>query len=217
MKKTYTTTEALDYVTEPTDSEPKSDGSVTESASDDDVEFQLTSDSNSSSDSTQSEELDDTKETADPMWTSKKMDSTGHPLTPRRYTTKSTGCAPEVNQGHRVVRDMTDGLEGHTVTTDNFFTSYALAEELLKKKIALVGTIQRNKPELPPHLLQTRARAPRSSEYAFRKTTTAVSYVPKWGKNAFAEHQALRARCEWRGAPEACDDNGLQPVQRSCR
>ncbi|KAK7130472.1 hypothetical protein R3I93_019962 [Phoxinus phoxinus] len=368
MKKTYTTTEAIDYLTEPTDSEPESDGSVTESASDDDVEFQLTSDSNSSSDSTQSEELDDTQETADPMWTSKNGlhwsptnaktlryvpakvlrpgpthyatarivdprsafqllfteemvklivdrtnlqgrrsetdwinvdateveaylgvlilagvyksrnestqwdDHTGRPIfratMPHRnlqkfisnvrfddrltrpghyrddklaafrpiwdkwlyrlpllfnpgvdvcvdeqlvgfrgrcifrqyipskpakygikiwvtsdvstsyawkmqiYAGKSAGCAPEVKQGQRVVRDMTDGLEGHTVTTDNFFTSYALAEELLKKK-----------KELPPHLLQTRARAPRSSEFAFRKTTTAVSYVPKRGKN----------------------------------
>ncbi|KAK7156026.1 hypothetical protein R3I94_006179 [Phoxinus phoxinus] len=71
MKKTYTTTEAIDYLTELTDSEPESDGSVTESASDDAVEFQLNSDSNSSSDSTQSDELDDTEETADPMWTSK--------------------------------------------------------------------------------------------------------------------------------------------------
>lgn len=99
------------------------------------------------------------------------------------YGGKSAGCAPEVNQGQRVVRDMTDGLEGHTVTTDNLFTSYALAEELLKRKTALVGTIRRNKPELPPHLLQTRARPPRSSEFVFRKTTTAVSYVPKRGEN----------------------------------
>lgn len=28
---------------------------------------------------------------------------------------------------------MTEGLQGNTVTCDNFFTSYALAEELLKE------------------------------------------------------------------------------------
>lgn len=37
---------------------------------------------------------------------------------------------------------------------DNFFTSFALAEELLIRKIVVVGTIWRNKPEHPPELLQ---------------------------------------------------------------
>ncbi|XP_042611078.1 piggyBac transposable element-derived protein 1-like [Cyprinus carpio] len=72
---------------------------------------------------------------------------------------------------------------GNTVTCDNFFTSYGLAEELLKRKMALVGTIRRNKPELPPQLLQIKHRALLSSLFAFTKTHTAVSYVPKQGKN----------------------------------
>ncbi|XP_044045463.1 piggyBac transposable element-derived protein 4-like [Siniperca chuatsi] len=99
------------------------------------------------------------------------------------YTGKSEGSAPEVNQGKRVVLDMTDGLQGHTVTCDNFFTSYALAEELLKRKMAMVGTIRKNKPELPPKLLQFRQRAPLSSLFAFTRTHTAVSYIPKRRKN----------------------------------
>ncbi|KAJ8349439.1 hypothetical protein SKAU_G00245690 [Synaphobranchus kaupii] len=49
--------------------------------------------------------------------------------------------------------------------------------------MALVGTIRRNKPELPPNLLQTRQRAILSSVFAFTKSHTAVSYVPKRGKN----------------------------------
>ncbi|KAJ8383623.1 hypothetical protein AAFF_G00215940 [Aldrovandia affinis] len=49
--------------------------------------------------------------------------------------------------------------------------------------MALVGTIRRNKAELPPILLQTRERATLSSVFAFTKTHAAVSYVPKRGRN----------------------------------
>ncbi|XP_038568008.1 piggyBac transposable element-derived protein 3-like [Micropterus salmoides] len=99
------------------------------------------------------------------------------------YTGKTAGSPPEVDRGKRVVLDLTEGLEGNTVTCDNFLTSYALAEELLKRKLALVGKIGKNKPELPPQLLQTNQRAPQSSLFAFTRTHTAVSYIPKKGKN----------------------------------
>ncbi|KAL3997113.1 hypothetical protein ACER0C_009769 [Sarotherodon galilaeus] len=99
------------------------------------------------------------------------------------YTGKSPGSSREVNQGMRVVLQLTEGLQGHTVTCDNFFTSFSLAEELLRRKLALVGTIRRNKPELPPQLVQLRQRKILSSLFAFTKTTMAVSYMPKRGKN----------------------------------
>jgi len=62
--------------------------------------------------------------------------------------------------GQCVALEMTEGLQGITVTCDNFFTTYPLAQELLKRKIALVGTVRKNKPELqvkaelpsPPYL-----------------------------------------------------------------
>nr|XP_033472352.1 piggyBac transposable element-derived protein 4-like [Epinephelus lanceolatus]XP_033472354.1 piggyBac transposable element-derived protein 4-like [Epinephelus lanceolatus] len=99
------------------------------------------------------------------------------------YTGRSPGAEREVNQGMRVVLELTEGLEGHTVTMDNFFTSFPLAEELRKRKMTLVGTLRKNKPELPPQLLQTRLREPLSSVFAFTRTQTAVSYVPKRGRN----------------------------------
>ncbi|KAJ8393021.1 hypothetical protein AAFF_G00069250 [Aldrovandia affinis] len=82
-----------------------------------------------------------------------------------------------------VVLDMTQGLRGHNITCDNFFTSYDLGQELLKKKLTMVGTVRKNKPELPSALLDTKDRAPLSSKFAFTETTTTVSYCPKKRKN----------------------------------
>ncbi|XP_052381967.1 piggyBac transposable element-derived protein 4-like isoform X2 [Oncorhynchus keta] len=82
----------------------------------------------------------------------------------------------------QVVLDVTDGLRGHNVTCDNFFTSYELSQQLLKRKITMVGTVRKNKPdELPPALLATRVREAFSSKFA--STTTLVSYLPKRNKN----------------------------------
>ncbi len=98
------------------------------------------------------------------------------------YTGKAVGAAPEVQQRRRVVLGLTEGLHG-TITTDNFFMSYGLVEELLSRRLALVGTIRRNKPELPPILLSLKQRRIFSSLFAFRRTAAAVSYMPKSGKN----------------------------------
>ncbi|KAJ4947870.1 hypothetical protein JOQ06_009901, partial [Pogonophryne albipinna] len=68
--------------------------------------------------------------------------------------------------------------------TADVATSYAWrCQELLKKKVALVGTIRANKPELPPKLKQTKQRAVLSSVFAFTTTTTAVSYIPRRGRH----------------------------------
>ncbi|XP_049323545.1 piggyBac transposable element-derived protein 4-like [Astyanax mexicanus] len=99
------------------------------------------------------------------------------------YTGKSATGVPEKNQGKRVVLDMTKGLRGHNITCDNFFTSYDLAQELLKRKLTMVGTVRKNKPELPLALLGTKDRAPLSSKFAFSERTTVVSYCPKKNKN----------------------------------
>ncbi|KAL1279369.1 hypothetical protein QQF64_026042 [Cirrhinus molitorella] len=59
------------------------------------------------------------------------------------YTGKPPGGAPERDQGMRVVLQMSEGLQGHNITCDNFFTSYRLGEELLKRKITMLGTIKK--------------------------------------------------------------------------
>ncbi|XP_071319707.1 piggyBac transposable element-derived protein 4-like [Trachinotus anak] len=65
------------------------------------------------------------------------------------YTGKPDGGAPEKNQGMRAVLDMSQGLSGHNMTCDNFFTSHKLGQELLKRKLTMVGTIQKKKVRAP--------------------------------------------------------------------
>jgi hypothetical protein len=65
------------------------------------------------------------------------------------------------------------------MSRDNFFTSYELSQQLVKRKITMVGTVKKNKPELPPALLATRGREAYSSKFVFTPTTTLVSYLQK--------------------------------------
>ncbi|XP_041729377.2 piggyBac transposable element-derived protein 4-like, partial [Coregonus clupeaformis] len=99
------------------------------------------------------------------------------------YTGKATCGGPEKNQGMRVVLDLTQGLRGHNVTCDNFFTSYELARQLLTRNVTVVGTVRKNKPELPQALLASKDRLLFSSKFAFTPTTALVSYLPKKNKN----------------------------------
>ncbi|XP_025760986.1 piggyBac transposable element-derived protein 4-like [Oreochromis niloticus] len=99
------------------------------------------------------------------------------------YTGKLPGGASEKNQGMRVVLQMSEGLQGHNITCDNFFTSYWLGGELQKRKLTMLGTIRRNKPELPSEILKMQGRSLHSSLFVFTEKATVVSYCPKKNKN----------------------------------
>uniref|UniRef100_A0A669C9C5 PiggyBac transposable element-derived protein domain-containing protein n=1 Tax=Oreochromis niloticus TaxID=8128 RepID=A0A669C9C5_ORENI len=99
------------------------------------------------------------------------------------YTGKPDGGAPEKNQGTRVVLDLTQGFSGHNITCDNFFTSHKLGQEVLKRKLTMVGTIRKNKSELPPQLMTMKNRPVKSSKFVYTADTSLVSYVPKKGEN----------------------------------
>ncbi|KRZ73174.1 PiggyBac transposable element-derived protein 4, partial [Trichinella papuae] len=79
----------------------------------------------------------------------------------------------------RAVLHLTAGLKGNNVTCDNFFTSHELAMQLLKKKLTILGTIKKNKPELPQELLELRGRAVHSSKFVFTEQCTVVSNISK--------------------------------------
>ncbi|XP_036006053.1 piggyBac transposable element-derived protein 4-like [Fundulus heteroclitus] len=109
--------------------------------------------------------------------------NTSYALNMQVYTGKPVGGAPEKNQGTRVVLDMAQGLRGQNITCDNFFTNYNLGQELLKRKLPMVGTVRKNRAELHAELLVIKDRAPQSSMFAFTDTTALVSYCPKKSKN----------------------------------
>ncbi|XP_046396726.1 uncharacterized protein LOC124163702 [Ischnura elegans] len=70
------------------------------------------------------------------------------------------------------------------VTYDNWFSSTALSNDLLQnQKLTTVGTIRKNKKEIPPEFLRTKNREVHSSIFGFAKNlTTLVSYVPNKNK-----------------------------------
>ena len=47
----------------------------------------------------------------------------------------------------------------------------------------MVGTVRKNKADLPPALLESKGRQVLSSRFAFTPTTTLVSYLAKKNKN----------------------------------
>jgi len=95
------------------------------------------------------------------------------------YTGKIEGKA-EANQGRRVVMDLVEGLPtGLGVVTDNFFTSISLAEMLKKKNMTLLGTLRKNRVEVPKEVLPNKHRKIHSSMFLQADDVTLVSYVPK--------------------------------------
>lgn len=68
------------------------------------------------------------------------------------------------------------------VTADNWFSSVPLAELLLKKGLTYLGTLKKNKREIPPEFQPHKTRAINSSIYGFTKDLTLLSYVPKKDK-----------------------------------
>ena len=100
------------------------------------------------------------------------------------YTGRRPQEARETNQGERVVLELCKGLKGsgRNVTCDNFFTSLNLIQKLKKDTITLLGTVRKNRVELPPELVNVKGRQALSSLFAFHKDATIVSYCPKKGK-----------------------------------
>lgn len=67
------------------------------------------------------------------------------------------------------------------VTMDNWFSSSDLAEKLLQKNLTMVGTLRKNKSDIPPEFLKKKKNVP-SSDFAFDENKTLVSFSPKPNK-----------------------------------
>ncbi|KAJ8935050.1 hypothetical protein NQ318_006980 [Aromia moschata] len=82
------------------------------------------------------------------------------------------------------------------VTFANWFSGYPLLGTIQ----ATVGTIRKNKKEIPPQLLACQNREAKSSQCAFQQDVTLISYIPKKGKNVLlisTLHHGKQWRCIW--------------------
>lgn len=68
------------------------------------------------------------------------------------------------------------------ITADNWFSSVELANELLKHDLTYVGTLKKNKTEIPPEFKPNKSREVDTSLYGFTDDLTLLSHVPKKSK-----------------------------------
>lgn len=65
------------------------------------------------------------------------------------------------------------------LTGDNWFSSIELLNELKRVGITYVGTLRKNKREIPPAFLQTKQQLTNTSKFGFTHDNTLVSFIPK--------------------------------------
>jgi hypothetical protein len=108
-----------------------------------------------------------------------------YPLKGEIYVGRQPNADPEesakFNQPQQLVKRLVNPWKqsGRNITCDNYFTSVPLALDLLALRTTLVGTMRKNKADIPPQLQASRGRAVNSSLFGFTDQMTLVSYVPK--------------------------------------
>ncbi|XP_022824855.1 piggyBac transposable element-derived protein 4 [Spodoptera litura] len=65
------------------------------------------------------------------------------------------------------------------VTADNWFSSIELVDQLSSRKLTYVGTLKKNKREIPKEFQPKKQREVNSTLFGFTSTKTLCSYVPK--------------------------------------
>lgn len=97
------------------------------------------------------------------------------------------------NSPFDVVMRLSEPLHGtgRNIVADNWFSSVPLVQELKKKKLSFVGTMKKNKKELPTHFIAGKNRKVCSSVFGFNEDGTLVSYVPKKQMRYFDIKHAL--------------------------
>ena len=99
--------------------------------------------------------------------------------------TQPEGAYKVSNSPGDVVERLCSGIlgTGRNITLDNWFTSYDLAQKMLRHQITLVGTLRKNKRHIPPEFIDLRNRDEKTSLFGFGSNCTLVSYIPKKKKN----------------------------------
>lgn len=85
------------------------------------------------------------------------------------------------NSAEEVVLRLVKPVQGsnRNITGDNWFTSLSLVNKLKEKKLTYVGTIRKNRKEIPIELLPSKQRKLHSSIFGYQKDCTIVSYCTK--------------------------------------
>lgn len=65
------------------------------------------------------------------------------------------------------------------ITGDNWFSSVELVDELLKVGLTYIGTVRKNKREIPENIIPTRKDGEGTKKFFLPRKKTLVSYVPK--------------------------------------
>lgn len=99
--------------------------------------------------------------------------------------TQNDGPYQVSNSPSDVVKRLVVPIKGsnRNVVMDNWFMNVPLMTELLVDySLTCLGTLKKNKKEIPLVFTQTRGREEHSSYFGFQNDATLVSYVPKRGK-----------------------------------
>ena len=89
------------------------------------------------------------------------------------------------NVGENIVVNLAQtyfNKQTRTLTADNFFSSIKLAQLLYSKNILFIGTLRKNKPEIPVEFYANRNKQINSFMFGFNNELSIVSYVPKKNK-----------------------------------
>ncbi|XP_014478707.1 PREDICTED: piggyBac transposable element-derived protein 4-like [Dinoponera quadriceps] len=66
------------------------------------------------------------------------------------------------------------------VTVDNWFMSYELAQEMQERRLTVVGSLRKDKPQIPPMMLKIRQE---TSKFLYDDNNVLISFIPKKNKN----------------------------------
>ncbi|XP_049961955.1 uncharacterized protein LOC126482027 [Schistocerca serialis cubense] len=101
------------------------------------------------------------------------------------YSGKSAVAIPRrVLLPTAVVMRLVEPIKGsnRNVTGDNWFSSVELVNELSNCNLTYIGTMRKNKAELPPSFSTAKGRNVSSSIYGYSGSVTILSHVPKKNK-----------------------------------
>lgn len=89
------------------------------------------------------------------------------------------------NKADDIVKRLVIPIENtkRNLTTDNYYSSYPLAEYLLTKGLTFLGTMKKNKREIPIEFLPDKRRVTNSHLFGFQDEMCLVSTVPKKNKS----------------------------------